>query len=141
VEFLSDNGAFADLKDNNGDTALDIARRDPNKTSERIVSILERSSNLRQDDLWRACRNGNMEKVIQMRSKGKHFFNKMLHFTDSYFGQSCLIIAIENGYMDVCKYLVLQGANIHDKDDQGIKGSPVSKLQLNVGIWIYACFY
>lgn len=28
-------------------------------------------------------------------------------------------VAIDNGYMDVCKYLVLQGANIHDQDNQG----------------------
>jgi len=81
VEFLLENGAFVDLKDNNGYTALDVAKKDPSKTSERIVSILERSSNPPQDDLWNACRDGNIEEVTRMRSEqGQTLFHQNARF-------------------------------------------------------------
>ena len=79
----------------------------------RIHRITQRGGNIR--DLIDAASRGDVNRVKNLVEKGNIDINQ----PGTYKGRTALMMAAKRGYIDVVKYLVDHGADVHRTDEEG----------------------
>ncbi|MBN8828201.1 MAG: ankyrin repeat domain-containing protein [Sphingobacteriia bacterium] len=115
AELLIRAGADTQIKNNEGNTALDLARKNDNSYLIKLIANQSKILKLPKLslDLLSAAKRGNLEKVKDLLSKGAE-----IDVQDPSSGDTPLLISLKNNHKEVATLLINEGAspNIRDKD-------------------------
>ena len=111
IEDLILQGAYVDIENRNGYTALMIASE--NGYKDVVEVLIQNGASYRTSSLWKAAERGHKEIVEMLLDGGANVNGK------NGFGNTALMKASEKGYKEVVEMLLQNGADVNQKNDWG----------------------
>ena len=111
IEDLIQQGAYVDIENKKGNTALMIASE--NGYKDVVEVLIQNGASHRTSSLWKAAERGHKEIVEMLLEGGANVNGK------SGFGDTALMKASEKGYKEVVEMLLSNGADVNQKNDWG----------------------
>ena len=113
VKDIYNQGVDVDYKDKHGTNALLISSfKSYTEICKYLIQVAKVNVNARNKDgttaLHNVCENGN-EKIVKLLIK----YDARMDIQDKYDGKTPLECAAYNGYYEICRYLVANGANVN----------------------------